>query len=54
MSFPAESDDLDPRIRDSVIAVFEESGNSILEWLQMRPLFDRSRNLPHFQEVYQS
>jgi hypothetical protein len=54
VSISADSGDIDPRIRNSVIDLFEEKGYSILERPEMRTLFERSENMPHFQEVFRA
>jgi hypothetical protein len=54
VSRSADSGDIDPLIRSSVIALFEKVGNSILEQPGTRTLFERSSNMPHFQEVFRT
>jgi hypothetical protein len=41
-------------IRIEVIALFEKKGSSIVEGMGTRAFFERSSNMPHFQEVLQA
>jgi hypothetical protein len=49
MILPAASGGIDPRILEAVMAAFELPANSPL-----RPLYERSKNMPHFEEVFQT